>query len=110
MVMLLSMVFGLAYTYTYTLSSSLQIQLILLTFHSERVHFRRFVPYRDRTFELHFCNQKTSGLYGSTVKGLVNVVCQLIVEHLNSYQGFDDTGDDGALHVLSRMIHSGKEK
>ncbi|CAF9933979.1 MAG: hypothetical protein ALECFALPRED_005799, partial [Alectoria fallacina] len=28
-------------------------------------------------------------------------------EYLNSYRGFNDTGDDGALHNTSRRIQSG---
>lgn len=53
--------------------------------------------------------RKTSGLYGGTVKSLARMVSQLGAEYLGSYKGFDDTGDDGALHNLLRRIQSGEE-
>ncbi|KAL9135963.1 MAG: hypothetical protein Q9175_002826 [Cornicularia normoerica] len=50
---------------------------------------------------------KTSGLYGGTKIGLISMVSKIGAEYLNSYQGFDDTGDDGALHNTVRRIQSG---
>lgn len=51
--------------------------------------------------------RKTSGLYGGTNAGLISMVSNLGAEYLNSYQGFDDTGPDGALHNTLRRIQSG---
>ena len=54
--------------------------------------------------------RKTSGLYGGTDTGLVNVVRSLGKQYLDSYQGNDDTGNDGGLHGLLFSIFAGKEK
>ena len=52
--------------------------------------------------------RKTSGLYGGTDRGLISMVSEIGTEYLNSYQGFDESGDDGGLHNRLRMIQSGK--
>ena len=48
-------------------------------------------------------------LFGLTNQGLIIVVSTWGAEYLTSYRGFDDTGDDGALHNVLRMIQAGKE-
>lgn len=53
--------------------------------------------------------RKRSGLYGGTIRGLVSMVSNLGAEYLNSYQGYDDTADDGGLHNKIRRIQSGEE-
>lgn len=53
--------------------------------------------------------RKTSGLYGGTDTGLKNVVRSLGKQYLESYQGNDDTGNDGGLHGLLFSIFAGKE-
>lgn len=53
--------------------------------------------------------RKTSGLYGGTNQGLVSMVSMLGAEYLNSYQGFDDVSDHGALHNTLRKIQAGQE-
>ena len=47
-------------------------------------------------------------LYGVTDQALINIVSTWGAEYLNSYQGFDDTGDDGPLHNVLRMIQDGR--
>ena len=53
--------------------------------------------------------RKTSGLCGGTYQGLINMVSKLGAEYLNSYQGFDDVSDHGALHNTLRRIQAGQE-
>ncbi|KAL8663085.1 MAG: hypothetical protein Q9202_004122 [Teloschistes flavicans] len=50
-----------------------------------------------------------SGLYGGEPTGLIRQVCVVGRQYLESYRGFDDTGDDGSLHNLIRRIISGRE-
>ncbi|KAI4193030.1 MAG: hypothetical protein LQ350_008494, partial [Teloschistes chrysophthalmus] len=50
-----------------------------------------------------------SGLYGGEPTGLIRQVCVVGRQYLQSYRGFDDTGDDGSLHNLIRRIISGQE-
>lgn len=52
--------------------------------------------------------RKTSALYGGGVEGLASVVCSQGQTYLDSYQGHDDTGNDGALHNLIYGIISGR--
>jgi len=50
--------------------------------------------------------RKTSALYGGEPNALLRQVSRVGQEYLNSYTGFDDSGDDGALHnLLHRIIH-----
>ena len=51
--------------------------------------------------------RKLSGLYGGTLRGLINHISAYGQVYLDSYQGRDDTGDDGALHNLLHRIQSG---
>ena len=55
------------------------------------------------------CNDPSHGLYGGTTGGLISLISQLGAEYLNSYRGFDNTGDDGALHNTLRKIQSGEK-
>ncbi|KAL8911098.1 MAG: hypothetical protein Q9171_003688 [Xanthocarpia ochracea] len=54
--------------------------------------------------------RKTSGLYGGSPDSLIRHVEHVGEQDLASYQGFDDTGDDGSLHNLIRRIIEGLEK
>jgi len=47
--------------------------------------------------------------YGGEPGSLIRQVRQLSQEYLNSYEGFDDSGDDGALHNLIKRIIWGQE-
>ncbi|KAL8903134.1 MAG: hypothetical protein Q9207_004121 [Kuettlingeria erythrocarpa] len=53
--------------------------------------------------------RKTSGLYGGSVQALINQVLCLGEQYLQSYRGFDNTGNDGALHNRINMIQQGEE-
>ena len=52
---------------------------------------------------------KTSGLYGSTDEALTSMVPHIGAEYLQSYQGFDDRGDDRYSHRIVRWIQDGRE-
>ncbi|KAL8847472.1 MAG: hypothetical protein Q9221_007498 [Calogaya cf. arnoldii] len=54
--------------------------------------------------------RKISGLYGGTVQALINQVSYLGGQYLNSYRGFTNTGNDGALYNLINRIQLGEEK
>ncbi|KAI4190613.1 MAG: hypothetical protein LQ346_004890 [Caloplaca aetnensis] len=53
--------------------------------------------------------RKTSGMYGGSVQALINQVLCLGQQYLESYRGFDNTGNDGALHNRINMIQQGEE-
>ena len=53
--------------------------------------------------------RKISGLYGGEPSAFVRKVIANGNEYLNSYQGNDDTGNDGSLHNLIRRISNGQE-
>ncbi|KAL8880341.1 MAG: hypothetical protein Q9198_002230 [Flavoplaca austrocitrina] len=53
--------------------------------------------------------RKTSGMYGGTVQGLINQVCYLGGQYLESYPGRTITGDDGALWNRINRIQLGEE-
>lgn len=53
--------------------------------------------------------RKVSALYGGAKEALIRIVCRLGADYLSSYQGNDDTGDDGALHYQLSCILNGKE-
>ena len=53
--------------------------------------------------------RKTSALYGGEASALLRKVIKAGEEYLSSYQTFDDTGDDGALHNLIKRIIRGQE-
>lgn len=53
--------------------------------------------------------RKTSALYGGESSALLRKVTKVGEEYLSSYQGFDDTGDDGPLHNLIQRIIRGQE-
>ena len=53
--------------------------------------------------------RKTSGLHGGTDNALKGMVSRIGAEYLQSYQGFEDSGDDGYLHHIVRWIQDGRE-
>ncbi|KAL8788895.1 MAG: hypothetical protein Q9213_001418 [Squamulea squamosa] len=52
--------------------------------------------------------RKASDPYGGNTQALINKVSILGEQYLASYQGFDNTGNDGALHNRINMIQQGK--
>ena len=56
-----------------------------------------------------FGKRKSSALHGGTDNALKGMVSRIGAEYLQSYRGFDDSGDDGYLHHIVRWIQDGRE-
>ena len=52
--------------------------------------------------------RKPSTLFGGSLESMIRLVSVRGAEYLNCYKGNDDTGDDGALHNMIRLIQSGQ--
>ena len=53
-------------------------------------------------------NESSTNMCEGTNRNLISMVSDMGMVYLSSYQGFDDTGDDGGLHSTLRMIQAGK--